>query len=137
MKPILNTIFLVAVAVMVSAVTGCGSSEPEPEIKPIGNIDPEQSSASASSGKKKSASYSRAVNSFDAAEEALDNDDYEKAAKILLQMQMSGKVANSKDGWRYSSLMTELQSVLASAAGDGDKKAQRTIEMLRQSRGPM
>lgn len=137
MKSILNALIPSFLVVILATATACGSSEPEPEVKPLGNIDPVTPAAAASKNNKKKSSYSLMGNSFEAAEEALNNDDYEKAAKILIQMQLSGKVQNSKDGWRYSSLMTELQSVLASAAGDGDKKAQRTIEMLRQSRGPM
>ena len=117
------------------AGSGCGESEPQPTVEPIGNIEPETSKAS--KPKKKKGSYSLVGNSFEAAEEALNNDDYERAAKILLKMQMSGNLKNNKDGWRYSSLMTELQTVLASAAADGDKKAQQVINMLRQSRGPM
>lgn len=117
------------------AGSGCGESEPELTVEPIGNIEPE--TPKASKPKTKKGSYSLVGNSFEAAEEALNNDDYERAAKILLKMQMSGKLQNTKDGWRYSSLMTELQTVLASAAADGDKKAQQVINMLRQSRGPM
>ena len=114
---------------------GCGKSDPTPEVQALGDISPETAPVTEQEKKKKK-SYSLIQGNFAAAEESLDNGDYEKAAQVLLKMQMSGALKNSKDSWKYSSLMSEVQSVLASAAADGDKKAQRTIEMLRQSRGP-
>ena len=115
---------------------GCGDAEPTHEVKPLGDISPETAPV-ASQDKKKKRSYSLIQGNFEAAEKSLDEGDYEKAAQVLLKMQMSGALQNSKDSWKYSSLMSEVQSVLASAAADGDKNAQRTIEMLRNSRGPM
>ena len=114
---------------------GCSNGEPAPEVQALGDISPDTAPV-ATQEKKKKKSYSLIQGSFAAAEESLDNGDYEKAAQVLLKMQMSGALKNSQDSWKYSSLMSEVQSVLASAAADGDKKAERTIEMLRQSRGP-
>jgi major membrane immunogen (membrane-anchored lipoprotein) len=129
----LASVFMVATLLL---TVGCGESEPEPEVKALGDISPEEAPL-ASTDKKKKKSYSLIQGSFAAAEKSLDDGDYEKAAQVLLKIQMSGALKNSKDSWKYSSLMSEVQSVLASAAADGDKKAEKTIEMLRRSRGPM
>ena len=127
----LASVFMIATLFLSVA---CGESKPEIEVKALGDISPEAAPV-ASADKKKKKSYSLIQGSFAAAEKSLDDGDYEKAAQVLLKMQMSGALNNSKDSWKYSSLMTEVQSVLASAAADGDKKAERTIEMLRSSRG--
>ncbi len=116
--------------------SGCGNTQPEPKVKALGDISPDTTPL-ATTEKKKKKSYSLIEGNFAAAENSLENGDYEKAAQVLIKMQLSGALQNSKDSWRYSSLMSEVQSVLASAAADGDKKAERTIEMLRNSRGPM
>ena len=115
---------------------GCGNAEPEPDVKALGDISP-TTAPLANADKKKKKSYSLIQGTFAAAENSLDNGDYDKAAQVLVKMQLSGALKNSKDSSRYSALMSEVQSVLASAAADGDKKAERTIEMLRNSRGPM
>ncbi len=114
---------------------GCGASDPEP-VAVIEEATPEPTNTTEDKKPKKK-SYSLIANSFEAAEASLDKGDYDKAVQVLLKMQLSGQLKNNKDSWRYSSLMSQVQSELASAAADGDKKAQRAIEMLRQSRGPM
>lgn len=65
------------------------------------------------------------------ANEALLAGKYNKAARELLQMKLSGKIRTTQESWRYNQLMTELQSRLADAAADGDVESQKTIDMLR------
>ncbi|MDA1274520.1 MAG: hypothetical protein O2960_10790 [Verrucomicrobia bacterium] len=65
------------------------------------------------------------------AHEALLAGKYNKAARELLQMKLSGKIRTTQESWRYNQLMTELQSRLADAAIDGDVESQKTIDMLR------
>lgn len=132
LKALPLTLFITTMSLVLA---GCSKGAPEPEIQALGDISPETAPTAQQEPKKKK-SYSLIQGSFAAAEESLDKGDYEKAAQVLVKMQMSGALQNSKDSWKYSSLMSEVQTMLASAAADGDKKAQRTIEMLRQSRGP-
>ncbi|MCS1410110.1 MAG: hypothetical protein M2R45_03299 [Verrucomicrobia subdivision 3 bacterium] len=76
-------------------------------------------------------------NSFKAAERSLADGDYDKAVQTLLKMQLSAQLKNNKNSWRYSQLMSEPQAELANAPSDGDKKAQRAIQMLHSSQGSM
>lgn len=134
MKETQSTLVSMLVGISFLLCIGCGESEPVDEGEPLEATSTE--APNTPEAKKQKKSHSLIKNSFAAAEESLDKGDYDKAAQVLLKMQMSGALKNNEDSWRYSSLMTEVQTVLASAAADGDEKAQRTIEMLRQSRGP-
>ena len=65
------------------------------------------------------------------ADEAVATGKYNKAARQLLQMKMSGKIRTADESWRYNQIMTDLQSRLADAAADGDAESQKTMDMLR------
>lgn len=65
------------------------------------------------------------------ADEAIATGKYNKAARQLLQMKMSGKIRTADESWRYNQIMTDLQSRLADAAADGDAESQKTMDMLR------
>lgn len=104
-------------------VNGCGKDQGAPVVDSANSPPPEEETQD-----RKASQNNR---NLAQADEAVSTGEYNKAARQLLQMKLSGKIRTADESWRYNQIMTELQSRLADAAADGDAQSQKTMDMLR------
>jgi len=116
---------------------GCGKKATEPAAAADTNAAPVVNAAPAPAPAPAPTTVSPGQASYEAAQAAVKQKDYDHAAEIMLALQQQMRQAKSSDEANaIANQMRNFQQQLMSAAAAGDPKAMAAVQRLRQASTP-